>query len=76
MAKREKPVVMDGVATPVYEDSRISDVVPREATEIVTSKGEVIPRAEFARRPIPGAFDVNWSSINKGAGRAGGCPGA
>jgi hypothetical protein len=67
MAKREKTIVMNGVATPVFEDSRISDVVPVEATEVITRTGQVIPRSEFTSREVPNAFDVNWSSINKGA---------
>ncbi|MGH8584398.1 MAG: hypothetical protein ACREWG_16835 [Gammaproteobacteria bacterium] len=66
MAKREKTVVIDGYATPVGESARIADVAPVEASQVITREGEIIPRSRFATVPVPDAFDVYLSQINKG----------
>jgi hypothetical protein len=66
MAKREKTVVIDGYATPMSESARIADMVPVEASQVITREGEVIPRSRFATVPVPEAFDVYLSQINKG----------
>jgi hypothetical protein len=66
MARREKTVVMDGHFTPVHESASVGDVVPVQASQIITHKGEVIPRSRFATVPVPEAFDVYLSKINKG----------
>ena len=67
MAKREKTIVIDGYAQPVADTARITDVVPVEASEIITRDGKVIPRSHFANTPVPDGFDVYLSQINKGA---------
>lgn len=66
MAKREKTVVIDGYAAPVLESARIADMVPVEASQVITREGEIIPRSRFATVPMPEAFDVYFSQINKG----------
>jgi len=66
MAKRDKTVVIDGYATPVSESARITNVVPVEASQVITRDGEIIPRSHFATVPVPDAFDVYLSQINKG----------
>ncbi len=67
MAKREKTVVIDGYATPVNESARIADVVPVDTSQVITREGEIIPRSRFATVPVPEAFDIYPSQINKGA---------
>lgn len=68
MAQRNKTVVIDGYATPVKEEARIADVVPPDANQVVTRTGELIPRSRFSTVPVPDAFDVYLSQINKGGG--------
>lgn len=66
MAQRSKTVVIDGYATPVQDEARIADVVPAEANQVIAGTGELIPRSRFSTVPVPDAFDVYLSQINKG----------
>lgn len=64
MASR-KNIQMDGESYSVPSNAKIVDVVPEEATSVVTHSGEVIPRQNF-NRPVPDGFEMNLSHINKG----------
>jgi len=63
---RPKPIVIDGEYVNVGPVAKIADVVPPEVSSVVTSDGELISRADFARVPVPPGFQTNLSAINKG----------
>lgn len=65
MATR-KPVVIDGEFTEVSSSAKLSDVVGPEVSSVSTSAGQVIPRAEFARWPVPDGFERNLTEQRKG----------
>ena len=65
MAKR-KAVVIDGEFTEVSSTATLNDVVGPEVSSVSTSEGDVIPRSEFARWPIPAGFERNLTAQPKG----------
>lgn len=69
MAQR-KPIVIDGLVTEVREKSTLADVVPQEVTSVLTADGQLVPREQFRRVPVPDGFETNLSPINKGSGGA------
>lgn len=66
MAER-KPVVINQIPTQVDGNATISDVVPINVTSILNRQGQVIPRSDFERTPLPESFETNLTEIDKGA---------
>jgi hypothetical protein len=66
MAKRQKPVVIDGIFTEVPIDARLSDVVGSEVESVSTDYGEVINRNQFRNVPVPDGFERNLQRVQKG----------
>lgn len=64
---RRKPIIIDNVVTEVADSAKLSDIVPRNVTSIVTTDGRLVRREDFERVKLPDGFETNLSPINKGA---------
>ena len=60
------PVRADDQTPAVEANGSLVDLLPPEVMSVRTDQGVLITRDQFARVPIPGEFQTNLSSINKG----------
>jgi hypothetical protein len=63
---QRKPVIIDGEFTEVSPSARLSEVTRPDVKSVLTSEGRIIPRADFARWPVPDGFETNLTAQVKG----------
>jgi hypothetical protein len=65
MAQR-RPIIIDGEYSEVPSSARLLDVTPPNVQSVLTSDGQIISRADFARHPAPDGFETNLTPQVKG----------
>jgi hypothetical protein len=62
----KRNVFIDGQLAEAPAGARLAEVVGPEVISVHTYDGDVIPRSEFARWPVPNGFERHLTPIEKG----------